>query len=319
MPAAFAIPAIIGGATSLIGGAMGAGASKKAAQQQAAAAQQAADVATKAGADAKAGIEGVLPALGDLYKGETANLDPYLQAGAQGVGTAASMLNPSGGFNLDALTADPGYQFQLKQGAQALARAAAARGGAQGGAMLKDLTSFNQGMAATQFGNAYARALQLAGVGQTATGQYDQATQQYGNQRLGAAEYEGNAGLDAARIAGDDLTGKGNAQAAGTMGAANAWSGAVSGIGKAAQGAYDAYGARTADDSVAPNVTSPATPLPAPPDLAPQPASPSIPWNVLPPPPAGNAVAARPAASPFPPTLASLYKTAAARSRAGSL
>jgi len=52
---------------------------------------------------------------------------------------------------------DPGYQFQLQTGAQALRNADTPGVGSLSGAALKDLMSFNQGMAATGYQNAFNR------------------------------------------------------------------------------------------------------------------------------------------------------------------
>lgn len=52
---------------------------------------------------------------------------------------------------------DPGYQFQLQTGGQAVRNADTPSQGALSGASLKDLMSFNQGMASTGYQNAYNR------------------------------------------------------------------------------------------------------------------------------------------------------------------
>jgi len=52
---------------------------------------------------------------------------------------------------------DPGYQFQLQTGGQAIRNADTPGVGALSGPALKDLMSFNQGMASTGYQNAYNR------------------------------------------------------------------------------------------------------------------------------------------------------------------
>lgn len=52
---------------------------------------------------------------------------------------------------------DPGYQFRLQQGQQALERAAAARGTLNTGGTLKDVSQFGQGLASQEYGQAYGR------------------------------------------------------------------------------------------------------------------------------------------------------------------
>lgn len=74
---------------------------------------------------------------------------------------------------------DPGYDFQLKTGGQAIRNADTPGVGALSGAALKDLIGFNQGMASTGYQNAFnryqtqqnntfARLSGLAGLGQNA-------------------------------------------------------------------------------------------------------------------------------------------------------
>jgi hypothetical protein len=63
---------------------------------------------------------------------------------------------------------DPGYQFRLQQGEEAINRSAAARGGRLGGATLKALAGYNSGMAAQEYGAANDRQMsrnaQQAGI-----------------------------------------------------------------------------------------------------------------------------------------------------------
>lgn len=70
--------------------------------------------------------------------------------------------------------ADPGYQFRLGQGEQALNRASSASGGRLGGAALKKLLEYNQGFASNEFGNAANRDLAMRNMqmqlGQTGYG-----------------------------------------------------------------------------------------------------------------------------------------------------
>jgi hypothetical protein len=60
----------------------------------------------------------------------------------------------------ETLANDPAYQFRLQQGQQALEQSAAAKGTLRGGATLKSLQDYAQGMASQEYQNAYARALQ---------------------------------------------------------------------------------------------------------------------------------------------------------------
>ena len=123
-------------------------------------------------------------------------------------------------FSMADYQEDPGYKFRLEQGTQGLERSAAARGMAQSGRAIKDLVRFNQGQAAQEYGAAFDRfqvnrsnklnPLQsLMGVGQTATGALTSAAGNYGTN------------------AGANITGAGNATAAGIVGGANAINSAV--------------------------------------------------------------------------------------------
>lgn len=107
-----------------------------------------------------------------------ANQAPYLAAGKTALGTLASendiALDPS------KIQMDPGYQFGLQQGQQAIDRKTAAGGGRISGAALKEAAQYGTDYATTGYSAAYGRANQartdrlnrlaaLAGVGQTAT------------------------------------------------------------------------------------------------------------------------------------------------------
>lgn len=109
---------------------------------------------------------------------------------------------------------DPGYQFQLQTGGQAIRNADTPGVGALSGPALKDLISFNQGMAATGYQNAFnrfttqqnnifSRLSAIAGLGQNA------ATQ------VGTAGTSLGTGIAQAQAAGA------GAQAAGIVGATN--------------------------------------------------------------------------------------------------
>jgi hypothetical protein len=115
---------------------------------------------------------------------------------------------------------DPGYQFQLQQGQQALQNSQAAQNGVLSGAALKDLIGFNQGMANTAYQNAYTRfadqrdstykrLADLLGIGEN------------------AAAGMGNMGVQASNNIGNTITSGANALAAGQVGQANAISGGL--------------------------------------------------------------------------------------------
>jgi hypothetical protein len=88
---------------------------------------------------------------------------PFIQAGYGATSQLNSMLAPGGQLNRsfspqDFLNnLDPGYQFQLQTGGQAVRNADTPGVGALSGPALKDLMSFNQNMAATGYQNAFNR------------------------------------------------------------------------------------------------------------------------------------------------------------------
>lgn len=111
---------------------------------------------------------GATTRLSDLL-GTSGNTD------ASGYGSLTSNFTPQDFLN----NLDPGYQFQLQTGAQALRNADTPGVGALSGPALKDLMSFNQGMAATGYQNAFnrfttqqnnifSRLSAIAGLGQNA-------------------------------------------------------------------------------------------------------------------------------------------------------
>lgn len=118
------------------------------------------------------------------------------------------------------LANDPGYQFEMQQGNQAIDRAARAGGRAYSGATLKALQKFGQGLASTKFNEGFNRneitnnrlfnqLSGLSGTGQVATNQV------------------GGAGLSYANNASDLAIQRANAQAASGMGQANLFNNAL--------------------------------------------------------------------------------------------
>lgn len=132
-----------------------------------------------------------------------------------------SMLAQPGGLYAG-FEQDPGYQFRLKQGEEAINRQAAAQGGRGGGATMKALADYNQGLASQEYGNfaqrqqaaaglqsgylqsqaarqdaaqlaAQGNAMGLAGMGYGAQGQLAGMASQYGQSRAGLSAAGGNA------------------------------------------------------------------------------------------------------------------------------
>jgi len=131
-------------------------------------------------------------------------------------------------------TNNPAYQFQLKQGQQALDRSAAARGMGASGAQMKAAQQYGQGMASQQydkeynrasgeFGDYYNRLAGLAQGGQQATTSLQNAGNQYAT---GASNTLGSLG----GYLQNNLGQAANARASGYIGGANAINGGIQGL-----------------------------------------------------------------------------------------
>ena len=192
----------------------------------------------------QAGLTGQNMLLAQLQGG------PYASAkfgGVEGYDPASAMRN----FGAGDFQADPGYAFRLSEGMKGMNATAAARGGLLSGNALRAGQEYGQQMGsqeyqnafnryqanraaqAQEYGNAFNRfqtertntlaPLQsLAGVGQSATQQAQQAAQNYATGASGALGNYGNA-------AASNIIGAGNARASGYVGGANAIS---SGLGQ---------------------------------------------------------------------------------------
>jgi hypothetical protein len=139
---------------------------------------------------------------------------------------------------------DPGYQFRLSQGTDAIDRSAAASGNLFTGGTGKALTQFGQDYASNEYGNVYNRAMgqyaqnynifnnnqanqfnrlaAISGIGQTTANQLGVFGQQ-------AANNVGNIDLATGQQIGNNLNNAGAARGSGYVGGANAWSGALGG------------------------------------------------------------------------------------------
>lgn len=235
-------------AGSIGGAAIGAHAAGKASDAQSQAAMYAADLQKKAADEALAFQK-------QEYADQQKNLAPWIKAGQGAVTSLSSMLAPGGTLSqgwmgqFQAPTNvteqnDPGFQFRLQQGQQALERSAAARGNLLTGGTAKALTQYGQDYASNEYGNVYNRALNdyqlaynqfqqnqanqynryagLAGLGQTTAGTLAQAGQatagNVGNILLGSANSQAN-----------EINNAAAARASGYVGGANAWGGALQG------------------------------------------------------------------------------------------
>ena len=161
-----------------------------------------------------------------MYNQQRADIAPWRMAGEMGLSQYAAGIAPGGElarpFTMKDYQADPGYAFRVSEGMKALDRSAAARGGLLSGATLKGAQRFGQESASQEYQNAYNRYVQnqqtqrnalanLAGIGQTASGQLQRAGEAY----VGPAS--------------ELQQGIGNVRASGYMQGANALAGGLTG------------------------------------------------------------------------------------------
>ena len=246
MPAGL-IGSAIGAGTSLLGGILGSGAAATAAGAQQRAAQQASQLAGQAGQQSQ-------NYLTQRIAQEGQNVSPYLSAGSAATNNLANLLAPGGQLTQQfgqfqaptdvTMQNDPGYQFRIQQGINALQNSAAARGGLLSTGTAKNLLDYSQGAASQEYQNVYNRALQgyqtnfntfntqqnelynrLFGVSQLGAGTATNlnAVQQQGTNALA------NSLMGTAQLQGQDLMGGANAAAAGTVGGTNALVGGLTG------------------------------------------------------------------------------------------
>ena len=185
----------------------------------------------------------------EIWEKQQADYKPYLEQGTYGINTLGSLMKSgSGQLNnpFDTYlkskglaggkfdTSNPAYQFQLKQGQQALDRSSAARGMGASGAQMKAAQEYGQGLASQQYDKEYNRASgefgdyfnRLAGLsqgGQQAAGSMAQAGGQYANN---ASNTFGNLSNAQTSILGQQA----NARASGYAANANAITGGLNSL-----------------------------------------------------------------------------------------
>jgi hypothetical protein len=219
---------LLSGLGSLFSGALGAQAANKAAeiQQQTALAQmkqqrELFDIINAQQAPYRQAGYGALSTIGGMLKGT----QPVYDATGKEIGTqqGTGYLTQQYTPELFQQQIDPGYAFRLAQGQMAAQRAGNVAGGGLGGNVMRGLQDYTQGLASTEYGNAFNRFQQqrqniyntlagIAGIGQTGQAAANQAAQQYGQ--------------NVANLA----TGAAGAQAAGTIGAAQGYGAGISGL-----------------------------------------------------------------------------------------
>jgi hypothetical protein len=157
----------------------------------------------------------------DQYQQQREDNAPWRQAGMTALGQLGDLTKDGGELNrkftLADFIKDPGYDFRMSEGAKAIERSAAARGGVLGGGTLKALSRYNQDYASNEYQGAYSRwnndntnqfnrLASLANVGQTANAANQQASQNFTN------------------TSNSNTMGAANASAAAQIGSANAMS-----------------------------------------------------------------------------------------------
>lgn len=234
MPLA-AVGAATTGVTSILGGLLGSNAAQSAAQTQAAASTRAAQLEANTETDA-------LNFDKQVYSNAQGYSAPYQATGTGALQALATGTAAGGQFNSTPTSAqimaqDPGYQFNLQQGQQALERAEAAGGSVGSGGADKAGIQYATNYATNAYGQAYnqfmgtrqanyGNLLSLAGLGESANNTVTQAG-------TAAANNYSSTALSGAAAQGNDITNAAAATAAGTIGSANAW---ASGLGGAANG-----------------------------------------------------------------------------------
>lgn len=169
----------------------------------------------RATADANAKLE-------KMYNEQRADYEPWSKAGTGALDEMGSA-DFKRDFKMSDFQEDPGYAFRMAEGQKALERSAAARGGLNSGATMKALSRYGQDFASNEYGNAYnrfnsdrdrrfGRLSSIANLGYNATAARANASMNYGNQ------YSNN------------VTGLGNAYAAGHLAKANSNQQMMSGL-----------------------------------------------------------------------------------------
>lgn len=203
------VTGVIAGGASLLGAKMSADAAKSAANTQASAADRAAALER------------------EMYYQSREDLEPYRELGytaLKDIESRIPLFTSQFGQEQLAQYLDPSMEFRRRLGTQATERLANVGGGAISGNTLRALEEFGQGLASTEYGNAFNRfqtergniyntLANIAGMGQGAVNTGVQAQQNLASQLTGLT------------------TGQAAAQAAGQVGAAGAYGGALGNIG----------------------------------------------------------------------------------------
>jgi hypothetical protein len=217
----------------------------------------------------------------EMYEQQRQDIAPWRQAGVQALGGLQRMIRQGPGApfrappgldprrfqftppTAESLASDPGYQFRLRAGQQALEGSAASRGGLLSGGTLRGLTEFGQQLGSQEYQQAYGRALSenQLGYGRALTQNQDRYNRALTSWQLGqglntaqynrlaglagvgqqSTEYLGKLGGQYAQNAGELALQRGNAIAEGQLGQGMAWGNAIQGISNTVGGLAGMY------------------------------------------------------------------------------
>lgn len=175
-----------------------------------------ADQASKAAKAQETAASNAIGLQRDIYNQNRTDLAPWRETGSNALKMLADSLGVNGPDAASAASGafqkTPGYDFSFSEGNRAVDRSAASRGMLRSGAQIKAQTRFGQNTANSEYGGWINRLQTLAGYGQNANTQTQQAGQTY-------ATNTGSLMQDAAA-----------ARASGYVGSANAYSGGINNL-----------------------------------------------------------------------------------------
>lgn len=231
---AFITGALIGAGASLVGGLLSSSAANKAASTQA----KSADAATALQREMyEKNLELQKPFYEAGLTGQNALLQYLGLGGDTGAANYGAGMRPFTGADL---ASEPGYQFRLGEGVNALNKTAAARGGMMSGRALKEAERYGQDYASNEYNNAFNRYY-------TQRNQMLNPLQSLLGQAQTSAGNVGQSGQNYAANAGNAMMAGANARASGYVGSANALNQALGSAYKNYQNlpSSDPYGGQT--------------------------------------------------------------------------
>ena len=153
----------------------------------------------------------------NMYQQNREDNQPMLDARNKAMSQLGDMT--TNGFQYNQY-ADPGFQFRMQQGQDAINRQTANRGGLLAGSTLGALDQYSQGLGSQEYGNAFNRyqasignLMSIAGLGQNAGAQV------------------GQSGMNAANNMGANTMNAANGQAAGYLANSNMMTGTLNNLG----------------------------------------------------------------------------------------